>query len=108
MVARLAWLLCALFSSALTVGCRTADCEKVCEQNNACPGATKGDCKAQCGAQAELARAASCTDKFDELTTCSEKRKDPCAPGACATELKVYQDCIYRYCHKNPAATGCR
>ena len=98
----------ALLSATLPVGCRAADCEKVCEQNNACPGATKSDCKKQCDDADQLARAASCTDKFDTLAKCSEKRPDPCAPGACAAELKIYQDCIYRYCHKNPAATGCK
>lgn len=94
--------------AVVSAGCKVNDCVKLCEQNNACPGAPQSDCKQQCEAAEHLAKSSGCDAKFDDLARCSANRKDACIPGSCENEQKIYEICLHPYCLKNPSVAGCR
>ena len=57
--------------AAPLAGCEAASCEKVCETQNGCSGATQvADCQASCDADRKAAEEAGCASEYDSRMSC--------------------------------------
>jgi hypothetical protein len=83
------------------------DCVALCEEGNACEGAAKIDCAANCENYESLAEPASCEDQLDDLLTCQENQDDVCKEGEqCRSKALDLDDCLRGYCINLQADKG--
>lgn len=85
----------ALGAALLTAGCKPASCEKVCETQNGCSGATPvDDCQAACDADLAGAKEAGCEDEYKARIDCLGTL-DACATASfCAGQDAAYIECM--------------
>ena len=88
-----------LAAALVTLGC-APDCNAICEEGNACPGAVKVECAKSCSTAESLNPKGLCEDQFTDYLDCLDNRDDLCKTGAtvCAKRLGDYRDCVAGYC----------
>lgn len=90
-------------AGSLSVGCKAASCEAVCEQRNTCEGQQPvTDCAAACDAEQSLAEAAGCAEEYDAKLSC-QGTLDSCTSSTfCAGQDAAYFACLNEACSKDP------
>lgn len=91
-----------LFTSALAIAvalssaaCQPASCEKVCEKQNTCSGATPvDDCQAACDAERTGAAEAGCEDEYASRIDCLGTLNACATSSFCAAQDAAYLKCM--------------
>lgn len=85
----------ALGATLLSTACQPASCEKVCETQNGCSGATQvDDCQAACDADLKAAQEAGCEGEYKSRIDCLGSI-DTCATQTfCAAQDAAYLKCL--------------
>ena len=80
---------------ALSAGCKAASCEKICETQNGCSGATPvDDCQAACDADRKAAQDAGCESEYDARIDCLETVNSCATSSFCAGQDAAYLKCL--------------
>lgn len=91
-------------------GCGGADCTSLCEDANACEGATENtDCAGTCADALEVADGTSCRSQYDSYVSCAAGRPDICdaTDTACNADATSYVNCVVKFCTDNPMDAAC-
>ena len=76
-------------------GCEAASCEKVCETQNGCSGATQvADCQASCDADRKAADEAGCASEYDSRMSCLGTVSSCATSSFCAAQDAAYLKCL--------------
>jgi len=88
----------------LSIGCKPASCESVCESMNECEGATSTpDCSASCDQAIQSALQAGCTDEYNSLLSC-QGTIDICSSDTfCTAQSATYFTCVNDACSADPS-----
>lgn len=77
------------------VGCEPASCEKVCETQNKCAGASAvPDCAASCEADKQAAEEAGCASEYDARISCQGTLNSCATASFCAAQDAAYLACL--------------
>lgn len=91
----LSWGALALAVTLSAPGCKPASCEKVCETQNSCSGATPvDDCQAACDADLAGAKEAGCEDEYNARIDCLGTLNACATSSFCAAQDAAYIKCI--------------
>jgi len=102
---------CFALAALLVSGCGK-DCKGMCTDLGKCANATTAaknrDCAAYCTSADNIAKAGSCTDKWNTTMTCEEGLKDICNATdwqGCGISAG-FANCVVTYCSQGTNQTG--
>lgn len=82
-------------AATLTAGCEPVSCEKVCEKQSKCSGATaQDDCAAACAADLKGAQEAGCEDEYNSRIDCLGTLDACAASSFCGAQDAAYLKCM--------------
>jgi hypothetical protein len=82
-------------AGAVSAGCTPASCEKICETQNSCSGATPvDDCQAACDADLKAAQDAGCESEYKARIDCLGTVNSCATSSFCSGQDAAFLSCL--------------